>query len=183
MYTHFEGCDNYDAIPLAALDNNPIKNCNVPDSELEIATQDHVYWKDVLDEFYPAFFNKENEPIRETFRKIQHLPLMDAILGRYPKLKVVWAHIGLSKELQTLHPRTHTHILEHLFRKYKNLYIDLSWDILAHLLLLNFDKTTSVEELSANIHSDIHAETILWNNAHIDKVNSKSKISHNIMSS
>ena len=155
-------------------------NCNVPESELVIASKDHEYWKDVLDEFYPAFFNTKNEPRRETFKKIQHLPLIDAILDRYPKLKVIWSHIGLSKELQNLHPKIHTHILEHLFQKYQNLYIDMSWDILAHLLLLNFDKTADVEDLSANIHADIHAETILWNNAHIHKVKLKFKTSHNI---
>ena len=99
-YINFAGCDNYDDIPFGALDNNSIKNCYVPESELVIASEAHEYWKDVLDEFYPAFFNKKHEPIRETFRKVQHLPLMDAILHRYPKLKVIWSHIGLSKELQ-----------------------------------------------------------------------------------
>ena len=167
----FKGCDNYDAIPLGALDKNPVKHCKVPDTEWIIASQDHAYWKDVLGEFYPAFFNvKKNEPHHHTFQKIQHLPLMSAILERYPKMKVVWPHLGLSKELRSLHPKIHTHIFEHLFKKYEHLYIDISWDILAKLLLLNFDDTVNVDIYSAKIHPDIPEETTLWNNTHVDQV-------------
>ena len=85
-------------------------------------------------------------------------------------MKLVWPHLGLSKELRSLHPRIHTHIFEHLFKKYEHLYIDISWDILAKLLLLNFDDTINVDIYSAKIHTDIHEETTLWNDTHVDQV-------------
>ena len=125
----------------------------------------------MLGEFYPAFFNtKKNEPIIHTFRKIQHLPLMDSICNRYPNMKVVWPHLALSKELRSLHPRVHTHIFEKLFQKHQNLYIDISWDILAKLVLLNYDEMESMEKYSSKFHSDIHDETTLWNDTHIYRV-------------
>jgi len=165
------GCDNYDAIPLGALDNNPVKYCQVPESEWITASKDYEYWQDVLGEFYPAFFSsKKNEPILHTFRKIQHLPLMTTLLDRFPKLKVVWPHLGLSKELRNLHPKIHTHIFEYLFKKYENLFIDISWDILAKLVLLNFDEMIHVEQYSSKVHTDIHEETTLWNNTHVDQL-------------
>ena len=170
---NFSGCDNYDAIPPGALENNPIKNCHVPKDEIELATQEHKFWEGLLGEFYPAFFNKiTNEPNLTTFKKIQHLQLMDVIMTRYPKMKIVWAHMGLSKELKSLHPRVHTHILEYFFKKHEYLYVDLSWDILAKLLLLNYDEMQGVENLSAHNHPDIHdTELNLWNGTHITRVN------------
>ena len=175
-FTFFKGCDNYDAIPKGALDNNPIKYCDVPDSEWVIASQEHEYWKEILGEFYPAFFNtKKNEPKTCTFRKIQHLPLIDTICNRYPNLKVVWPHMALSKELRSLHPRIHTHIFEKLFHKHRNLYIDVSWDILAKLILLNYDEMESVERYSSKFHSDIHDETTLWNDTHVYRVSQNAK--------
>ena len=97
---------------------------------------------------------------------------MDVIMTRYPKMKIVWAHMGLSKELKSLHPRVHTHILEYFFKKHEYLYVDLSWDILAKLLLLNYDEMQGVENLSAHNHPDIHdTELNLWNGTHITRVN------------
>ena len=165
----FQGCDNYDAIPKGAFHWNPIKDCTVPESEMKIASQQYMFWKDLLGEFYPAFFNRD-QPKKSAFKKIQHLQLMDTIMKRYPGLKVVWAHMGLSKELKDLHPRIHTHIMEHFFNKFPNLYVDLSWDVLPKRALLNFNPTTRAEDLSAQNHADIHAETSLWNKTHINEV-------------
>ena len=41
----------------------------------------------------------------------------DSLFHRYPNMKVVWAHVGLSKELKDLHPVVHMHILTKLFER------------------------------------------------------------------
>ena len=67
---------------------------------------------------------------------------------------VVWAHMGLSYELQTLHPLVHSHIMKQLFQRHPNLYADLSWDIVAKLLLRNYNQQQSeVRAINANFSS------------------------------
>ena len=170
------GCDNYNAIPKGALDNNPIKDCHVPNTEKEKAYRNYPFWKNLLGPFYPAFFYTDfhtdqllNRPNPHGFRKVQHLQLMDTILSKYPDMKVVWAHMCLNKELLSLHPRVHTYIMEKFLRKYPNLYVDLSWDVLAKMLLLNYNEMEPVDKLSKQ-HPDIHAELEIWNKTHTDEV-------------
>ena len=52
-------------------------------------------------------------------------------------MTVVWAHLGLSKELKYLHPFIHVHIIQKLMTKHKNLHADLSWDVLAKQFFMN----------------------------------------------
>ena len=94
---------------------------------------------------------------------------MDTILQRYPDMKVVWAHMCLNKELLGLHPRVHTHIMERFLTKYPNLYVDLSWDVLAKMLLLNYDAMEDISKLS-HTHPDIHTEMDIWNSTHYGQV-------------
>jgi len=73
-------------------------------------------------------------------------------------MKVVWAHLGLSKELRDLHPAVHVHILRTLFAKHPNLHADVSWDVLAKMVMMNFDQeSTPVTRLLASEHIDLHA--------------------------
>ena len=60
----------------------------------------------------------------------EHLPLMKHILATYPDNKIVWAHMGLSKELGKMNPVQHVTILKGLLDKYPNLMLDISWDVL-----------------------------------------------------
>ena len=83
-------------------------------------------------------------------------------------MKVVWAHMCLNKELLSLHPRVHTHIMEKFLFKFPNLYVDISWDVLAKLLLLNYNEMEP-KDLSQN-HTDIHAQLEIWNRTHIEDV-------------
>ena len=85
-------------------------------------------------------------------------------------MKVVWAHMCLNKELLSLHPRVHAYIMERFFRKYPNLYVDISWDVLAKLLLLNYDEMEDdIDDLSTT-HMDIHTELEIWNTTHTAEV-------------
>ncbi|GGZ52540.1 amidohydrolase family protein [Streptomyces bluensis] len=60
----------------------------------------------------------------------KYLPLMEETLRRYPQNKIVWAHMGLSKELATMDPDRHIRILERLLDTYPHLALDLSWRVL-----------------------------------------------------
>lgn len=58
------------------------------------------------------------------------LYLMDHVLASYPDNKIVWAHMGLSKELTTMDAREHVHLMSQRLDQYPNLYLDISWDVI-----------------------------------------------------
>jgi hypothetical protein len=61
---------------------------------------------------------------------LNYLRLMDEVLRRYPYNRIVWMHLGLSKELTTLDPRRHVQLLDSYLRSYPNLSFDISWRVL-----------------------------------------------------
>ncbi|MFD5464989.1 amidohydrolase family protein [Kitasatospora sp. NPDC127059] len=63
----------------------------------------------------------------------KYLHLMEEILAQYPDNKIVWAHMGLSKELAHMDPDEHIRILERLLDAHPNLTVDLSWRVLEDL--------------------------------------------------
>lgn len=60
----------------------------------------------------------------------KYLYLMERVLSLYPDNKIVWVHMGLSKELTTIKPDKHILILSNLLDRYPNLMLDLSWRVL-----------------------------------------------------
>lgn len=60
----------------------------------------------------------------------EFLYLMETILEQYPDNKIVWAHMGLSKELQNMDAAQHVAIMKRLLDAYPNLMLDISWDVL-----------------------------------------------------
>ena len=58
------------------------------------------------------------------------LPLMDHALASYPDNKIVWAHMGLSKELTTMDAREHVRLMGERLEQYPHLYLDISWDVI-----------------------------------------------------
>lgn len=60
----------------------------------------------------------------------KYLYLMQHVLKKYPDNKIVWAHMGLSKELATLPAEEHVEIMKGLLNQYPNLILDISWDVL-----------------------------------------------------
>ena len=58
------------------------------------------------------------------------LHLMKHVLKNYPDNKIVWAHMGLSKELTKMDPNQHVSIMKELLDTYPNLSLDISWDVL-----------------------------------------------------
>ena len=60
----------------------------------------------------------------------EFLYLMDHVLSRYPDNKIVWAHMGLSKELTTMSPAQHVRLMGERLDQYPNLHLDISWDVI-----------------------------------------------------
>jgi len=60
----------------------------------------------------------------------EFLPLMRHVLQKYPGNKIVWAHMGLSKELQHMDANRHVAIMKELLDANPNLMLDISWDVL-----------------------------------------------------
>jgi hypothetical protein len=58
------------------------------------------------------------------------LHLMDHALEAYPDNKIVWAHMGLSKELTTMDAREHVRLMSERLDEYPHLYLDISWDVI-----------------------------------------------------
>ncbi len=56
--------------------------------------------------------------------------LMDEVLMSYPDNTIVWAHMGLSKELTTMDPDQHIAIMKQRLDAHPNLMLDISWDVL-----------------------------------------------------
>ncbi|EJL33602.1 putative TIM-barrel fold metal-dependent hydrolase [Novosphingobium sp. AP12] len=63
----------------------------------------------------------------------QFVPLMQQILKTYPNNKIVWAHMGLSKELSKMDPNQHIAIMKKALDADPNLMLDISWDVLFNL--------------------------------------------------
>ena len=60
----------------------------------------------------------------------EFLPLMRHVLAKYPNNKIVWAHMGLSKELQNMDANQHVALMKELLDANPNLMLDISWDVL-----------------------------------------------------
>lgn len=154
-------------------------DCEPPQKEKEETKKPEniAFWKQALTRrdasHYNAFFNEDHSP-KQNFRKIQHLQVWDAILSRYPDTIIVWAHIGLSIELRNLHPQVHSDIMANLFDKYPNLHADVSWDILAKLLLMNF-KSSDKSENYDHRHEDLDKQTaaFIFNQTHVKDIRQK----------
>lgn len=59
-----------------------------------------------------------------------YIPLIEEVLRLYPDNKIVWMHLGLSKELSSIDPNKHVAILENMLRRYPKLSFDISWRVI-----------------------------------------------------
>ena len=60
----------------------------------------------------------------------QFVPLMKHVLQKYPNNKIVWAHMGLSKELAKMDAKEHITIMKAALDSSPNLMLDISWDVI-----------------------------------------------------
>jgi len=60
----------------------------------------------------------------------KYLSLMSTTLEKYPNNKIIWAHMGLSKELNNMNPEEHIAIMKGFLEAYPNLMLDITWSVL-----------------------------------------------------
>jgi hypothetical protein len=60
----------------------------------------------------------------------KYVYLMQHVLQTYPNTRIVWAHMGLSKELTHMNPEQHIAIMKKALDAAPNLMLDISWDVL-----------------------------------------------------
>jgi hypothetical protein len=95
------------------------------------ALDDIVAWAPFMDELrrrdIPITIHSD---LGNNAEPLKFLYLMEAVLTLYPDNKVVWAHMGLSKELTTIDPAVHIDTLRRLMDQHPKLYLDISWRVL-----------------------------------------------------
>ena len=62
---------------------------------------------------------------------VKNLHLMQEVLRLYPNNRIVWMHMGLSRELVKLDPHKHIALLSSLLDENPNLFLDISWTVIA----------------------------------------------------
>ncbi|MEM9055450.1 MAG: amidohydrolase family protein, partial [Pseudomonadota bacterium] len=62
-------------------------------------------------------------------QQTKYLYLFEEVLRLYPNNKIIWMHMGLSKELTTMPVETHTAIMKRLLDANPNLMLDISWRV------------------------------------------------------
>lgn len=103
-----------------------LKNHHQPASEKHIEG-----WKDFM-----KILRKRDIPITihsdlgSSVEPKKFLHLMEYVLKLYPENKIIWAHMGLSKELKTMNAEEHIQIMSSFLDKHSNLMLDISWYIL-----------------------------------------------------
>ncbi len=60
----------------------------------------------------------------------KYLPLIKEMLRLYPDNKIVWMHMGLSKELVAMNAVQHIQTMTSLLDRYPNLMVDISWRVI-----------------------------------------------------
>ena len=65
----------------------------------------------------------------------KYLKLITTFINTYNKNKIIWAHLGgLCKELTNIDHNFHIKIIETILKKYKYIYIDISWNIVLNII-------------------------------------------------
>ena len=96
------------------------------------ATEKHIEnWKDFM-----QILRERDIPITihsdlgDSSEPTKFLHLMEYVLKLYLENKIIWAHMGLSKELKAMDAKTHIQIMSSFLDRHSNLMLDISWRIL-----------------------------------------------------
>ena len=106
-----------------------LKDGHVPSSFIDVAVVKK--WAPFMKELY-----KRNIPITlhldigNNKQPEKYLSIMQYILKLYPNNKIIWAHMGISKELTNLSVKRHIAMMERFLKQDKNFYLDISWRVL-----------------------------------------------------
>ena len=70
-----------------------------------------------------ADLGNNDEPTR-------YLALMEEALRLYPDNRIVWMHMGLSRELTEMDPARHVAVMKSVLDRYPHLMLDISWRVI-----------------------------------------------------
>ena len=70
----------------------------------------------------------------------KYLPWFEEVLRLYPDNKIVWMHMGLSRELVDMNAGHHIQTMKTLLDRYPNLMLELSWSVIDDHYFSNPDK-------------------------------------------
>ena len=70
----------------------------------------------------------------------RYLPLLEEVLRLYPDNRIVWVHMGLSRELVDMDAARHVELLTSLLDRHANLMLDISWGVLDEHYFSNPEK-------------------------------------------
>ncbi len=94
--------------------------------------EDIAQWEDFM-----VILKERNIPIAihsdlgDDDNPTKNLALMEEVLRLYPDNKVVWMHMGLSRELVTMEPAEHIQLMSDFLDNNPNLSLDISWTVIA----------------------------------------------------
>ena len=103
-----------------------LKNHHQPASERHIKEW-KAFMQILRDRDIPITIHSD---LGDSIEPTKFLHLMEYVLKLYPDNKIIWAHMGLSKELKAMNAAKHIQIMKSFLDKYSNLILDISWRIL-----------------------------------------------------
>ena len=81
----------------------------------------------------------------------KYLAWIEEVLRLYPDNKIIWMHLGLSRELTAIDSEQHIRIMRSLLERYPNLLFDLSWRIIDdHVFTVPFMRRQYVDFINAH---------------------------------
>ena len=81
----------------------------------------------------------------------KYLAWIEEVLRLYPDNKIIWMHLGLSRELTAIDAEQHIRIMRSLVERYPNLMFDLSWRIIDdHVFTVPFMRRQYVDFINAH---------------------------------
>lgn len=110
---------------------NLVKQALFANGQVPVTNEDIDKWHDFM-----GVLQKRDIPINfhsdlgNDKEPTKYLYVMEYVLEKFPNNKIVWAHMGLSKELANMDANKHTAILKGLLDTYPKLMLDISWDVL-----------------------------------------------------
>ena len=110
---------------------NVIKKALIPNGHVVVSPETVARWAAFMD-----ILRRRKMPLAlhmdlgENAAPTSNLAVMEEVLRLYPDNRIIWMHMGLSRELTTMDPEKHTALLARLLEANPNLSFDLSWRVL-----------------------------------------------------